>query len=584
MSTVSSDAPDKALTNQQVADIFDTIADMLQLKGEIIHRVMAYRRAAESIRELPRDLRAVAAEGKLQEIDGIGKTLEEKIQEMLDTGHLKFYDELQQEVPPSLVEILRINGVGPKKAMLFYKELGIKTVDELKAAAEGDKLAGLPGVGPKSAKKILEGIASLAATTERVRIDLALVAAERLLRNLLTAPGALQGHVGGSIRRGRATIGDIDLLVASQDAEPIMQAFITDEQVGRVAAHGPTKSSVELVNGRLCDLRVLPPERYGTALVYFTGGQAHNIHLRALAQERDLTLNEWAFTRPDGSEILCATEEEVYRTLDLQYIPPEMREDRGEIEAAAAGKIPRLIEIGDIRSDLHMHTNWSDGKLSVREMAEAARSHGLLHIVITDHSQSLGVANGLTVERLRAQRQEIRQVDSEMGPGFRVFQGVELEIRTDGQLDYPDEILAELDVVVASLHSGLRQDRAQVTERLLTAIRNPNVDIIGHPRGQLIPDRPGADLDMDAVFAAAKETGTVLEINANPHRLDLDDAHARRAVEMGVMLSIDTDSHAPGEFDVLRYGIMTARRAWVRPENVINTWPTEHFIRWMQSK
>jgi DNA polymerase (family 10) len=280
---------------------------------------------------------------------------------------------------------------------------------------------------------------------------------------------------------------------------------------------------------------------------------------------------------------VCETEEQVYQQLGLPYIPPELREDRGEIEAGYAGKLPHLIDISDIRSDLHMHTDWSDGKLTVRQMAEAARAHGLSHIVITDHSQSLGVANGLSVERLRAQREEIRRVDAEMGPNFRVFQGVEMEIRSDGTLDYPDEVLAELDVVIASLHSGLRQPREQVTARLLNAIRNPHVDIIGHPRGQLIPNREPADLDMDAVFAAAKETGTVLEINANPQRLDLDDAHAQRAVQLGVLLSIDTDAHSAGEFDLLRYGITTARRGWVEAQNVINTWPIERFVNWMKS-
>ena len=580
---VSTDTPDHALTNREIADTFDTIADMLQLKGEIIHRIMAYRRAADSIREYPRDIRVMTAEGKLQEIDGVGAVLEEKIRELLETGHLRFYDELRAEIPPGLVDILRINGVGPKKAMQFYKELGIQTVEELKAAAESGKIGKLPGMGTKTEKKILEGIASLATNSERVRIDVALTAAERIMELVLQQPGVLRGDIGGSIRRGRPTIGDIDLVVASNEAEPIMETFVTNPQVARVINHGPTKSTIELLNGRLCDLRVLPPERYGTALAYFTGGQLHNIHMRALAQERGLTLNEWAYTRPDGSEILCETEEEVYRVLDLPYIPPELREEHGEIEAAYAGKLPHLIEASDIRSDLHMHTNWSDGTLSVRQMAEAARAHGLSYIVITDHSQSLGVANGLTVERLRAQRVEIDEANAEMGPEFRIFQGTEMEIRTDGQLDYPDEVLAELDVVIASLHSGLRQDRAQVTARLLSAINNPHVDIIGHPRGQLILNREGADLDMDAVYAAARETGTVLEINADPHRLDLDDVHARRACELGVMLSIDTDSHTASGFDVLRYGITTARRGWVEPQNVINTWPVDKFIEWLHS-
>jgi DNA polymerase (family 10) len=363
-----------------------------------------------------------------------------------------------------------------------------------------------------------------------------------------------------------------------------MDRFVALPIIHSVIGRGPTKCSVELSNGLLCDLRIIPPENYGAALVYFTGSQAHNIKLRALAQAQGWSLNEWAFTATDGSDkqSLYETEAEVYQQLGLAWIPPELREDRGEIEAAGAGTLPTLITLGDIHSDLHMHTTWSDGKLSVREMADLAKSRGLHHIVITDHSQSLGVANGLTVERLWAQRDEIRRVDAEMGPNFRVLQGIELEIRADGQLDYPDEVLAQLDVVIASLHVGLRQERAQVTGRLLNAIRNPHVDIIGHPRGRLIPDREPADLDMDAVFAAAAETDTALEINANPHRLDLDDTHAQRAMELGIKLAINCDAHGAADFEMLRYGIATARRGWVRPQQVINTWTTEQFIRWLQ--
>jgi DNA polymerase (family 10) len=503
----------------------------------------------------------------------------------VETG-LEFYERLE-EIPMGLVDMLRVNGVGPKRAMLFYKELGIASVPALEAAAREGKLSQLSGMGAKSEKKILESIEALArrsAAGERTRIDLAQAAARRMLDTLLEVPSALHGDIAGSLRRGRATIGDIDLLVASYDAAPIMETFVTHPSVVRVMGHGPTKSSVELVNGQQCDLRILPPERYGTALCYFTGSQAHNIRMRELALGLGLSLNEWAYTPENGGEeILCATEEEVYQQLGLPWIPPELREDRGEIEAAREGHLPRLIQQSDIRSDLHMHTTWSDGKLSIREMAELARERGLSHIVITDHSQSLGIANGLTVERLRAQRNEIRAVDSEMSPDFRVFQGVELEIRADGQLDYPDDVLAELDLVVASLHTGLRQERAQVTERLLAAIRNPHVDIIGHPRGRMIPDREPADLDMDAIFAAARETDTALEINANPHRLDLDDTHARQAIEMGIRLAVDTDAHSASDFDVLPFGILTARRGWVRPEDVINTWTTEQFLAWLES-
>ncbi|MFN8418079.1 MAG: DNA polymerase/3'-5' exonuclease PolX [Anaerolineae bacterium] len=581
-----SERPPSSLSNRDIADVFDTVADMLQLKGEIIHRILAYRRAAESIRELPRDIKTVYAEGQLESIDNVGGTLAEKITELLTTGELTFLNKLKAELPETLVSVLRINGVGPKKAMQFYKELGISTVPELEAAAREGRLAPLPGMGAKSEKKIIEGIEALSRQSSRVRIDIATSTAEGILAQLLALPQALWGNVAGSTRRGRATIGDLDLLVCSRDAAPIMDLFVTMPNVATIHGHGPTKSSVELLNGLQCDLRVLPPENYGAALVYFTGSQAHNITLRALAQEQGYTLNEWAFTATDGSgkQILCEKEEEVYQQLGLDWIPPELREDRGEIEAARAHQLPRLIEIGDIKSDLHMHTEWSDGKLTVREMAERARLRGFQHICITDHTQSLGIANGLTVERLLAQREEIRKVDAEMSAAhnFRVFQGVEMEIRADGNLDYPDEVLAELDFVIASLHVSLRQERAVITQRLLNAIRNPHVDMIGHPRGQLIPDREPADLDMDAVFAAAKETDTVLEINANPHRLDLDDAHARRAVELGIKLAIDCDAHAPEEFELLRYGIATARRGWVKATDVINTWSTDEFVRWLK--
>jgi DNA polymerase (family 10) len=333
------------------------------------------------------------------------------------------------------------------------------------------------------------------------------------------------------------------------------------------------------------DLVMIPPERWGTALVYFTGSKTHNIHIRELARQKGLTLNEHAFTSLNGGdETLCATEEEVYATLGLEWMPPEIREDWGEIELAAEGKIPNLINLDDIRADLHMHTVWSDGKFTVREMATAARACGLQYIVITDHSRGATIANGLTVERLLAQQEEVRAVDAEMSPNLRIFHGTEMEIRADGTLDFPDEVLAQLDFVIASLHVGLRQPREQVTERLLNAIRNPNVDLIGHPRGQLIPDRDPADLDMDAVFAAAREHGTALEINANPHRLDLEAQYARRAVELGIPLAIDTDAHRIEELDLMRFGILTARRGWVQAKNVLNTMPIEGFLDWLKQR
>jgi len=576
-----------SLTNRQIADVFDTVADMLEIKGEIIHRILSYRRAAESIRELPRDLRTIATEGTLTEIPAIGKTLAEKITELLETGKLEFYERLAAEVPPGVVEVLHVNGVGPKKAARFWKELNITTIAELEAAAHEGKLRGMSGLGAKSEQNILESIESLKrrAADTRTPLGVALPLAQSILDRLLAMPQVGEGTIAGSLRRGRPTIGDVDLLVTSDEAQPVMDAFVAMQEIARILGHGPTKSSVELHNGLQVDLRVLPKERWGTALSYFTGSQAHNIHLRELALKKGLSLNEHAFTPVDGGpEILCATEEAVYTTIGLPWIPPEIREDWGEIEAAQQGHLPNLITLSDLHADLHMHTTWSDGKLSVREMAEAARERGRKFIVITDHSHSLGVANGLTVERLMQQQAEIRQVDGAMGGTIRVLHGTEMEINADGGLDFPDEALAKLDFVIASLHVGLRQPREQVTARLISAISNPHVDLIGHPRGQLIPDREPADLDMDAVFAAAREHGIALEINANPHRLDLEAQYARRAAELGIPLAINTDAHRAEEMDLLSFGVLTARRGWVEAKSVLNTWPLEQFLAWIQNR
>jgi DNA polymerase (family 10) len=511
---------------------------------------------------------------------------------MLETGKLEFYDKLAQEIPPGLVEVMRINGVGPKKARLFWQQLDITGLAQLEAAARAGKLRDLPGMGEKSEQKIVQGIEALARQTGRVPLGVALPAAQVILDRLLALPQATEGALAGSIRRGRPTIGDVDILIASTDAAPIMERFVTMENVARVLGHGPTKSSVELLNGLQVDLRVLEPARWGTALIYFTGSKEHNVRLRELALTQGFSLNEHAFSPVDDSgeiiedapKILCATEEEVYTQLGLPWIAPELREDSGEIEAAQTGELPRLITLGDIRADLHMHTTWSDGTLSVREMAAAARARGRQYIVITDHSQYSSVASGLSVERILRQQGEVRQVDAEMGPDFRVFHGVEMDIRADGELDYPDDVLAKLDFVVASLHYSLRQDRAQITKRLLNAISNPHVDLIGHPRGQYIPDREPVDADMDAVFAAAAQHGTALEINANPRRLDLEAQYARRAVELGIPLAINTDAHSADQMDLMLFGVVTARRGWVEADSVLNTWPVERFVAWLDSR
>ncbi len=582
-----------ALNNREIADIFDRIAEMLQIKGETIFRVMGYRNAADQIRELPRDLRVIAAAGELETIPNVGKIIAEKITEMLDTGELRFYNTLAQEIPPGVVDILHINGVGPKKAKMFWQEAGITSVEALETAARAGKLRDLAGMGTKSETKIIEGIESYKrrAADTRIRLGDALPIAESLLSRLMALPGALKGEIAGSLRRGRPTIGDVDLLIASNDPQPIMDAFVAFEEVARILGHGATKSSVELHTGLQVDLRILAPERWGTALQYFSGSQAHNIHIREIALARGFSLNEHALTPVDASgtptgadAILCAEESAVYEHIGLQWVAPELREDQGEVEAAQTRTLPTLLRLEDMRADLHMHTVWSDGKMTIREMAEAARARGRQWIVITDHSRSATIANGLSIERLLAQREEIHAVDAEFAPDFRVFHGSEVEIKANGELDFPDDILAGLDFVVASLHVGLRQPREQVTERLLNAIKNPHIDLIGHPRGQLIPDREGADLDMDAVFEAAQQTGIALEINASPERLDLEAKYARRAAQLGIPIAIDSDAHHMNDMDLLRFGILTARRGWLQPEQVINTWSLERFLAWTSKR
>jgi len=573
-------------SNQHIAQLFENIADLLQIKGDSIHRVLAYRNAGEVIRDLPRDLTAIHQEGKLTEVQGIGKTLAEKIEEILTTQNLEFWDRLTNEVPPSLLEILHINGVGPKKAKLFWQELDITTLAQLETAAQNGELQKLSGMGKKSEQKILDGIDALSRHQGRIPIGTALPIAQEILHDLLSLDVSQKGDIAGSLRRFSPTIGDVDILIASTDPRPIMERFVNRSDVDQILGHGEKKSSILLAQGVQVDLRVLPPERYGTGLSYFTGSQAHNVRLREIAKEQGLSLNEHAFSNLDSGEevILCETEEQVYETLGLSWVAPELREDRGEIEAAQQKSLPVLLEQNQIVSDLHMHTTWSDGKLTILEMAQLAQSRGLKHIVITDHSRSLGVANGLSIERLRAQAEEVRKIDTEMGEGFRVLHGTEMDIKANGDLDYPDEVLAELDFVIASLHVSLRQDRNTITERLVKAIHNPHVDMIAHPRGQLIQQRDPADLDMDQVFDAAKQTNTILEINANPSRLDLDAIHARRAAEEGILISINTDSHQGEGFNVLPFGVGTARRAWLAAEQVINTWPTEQFLAWLAAK
>jgi DNA polymerase (family 10) len=574
----------KRFTNQQLADIFTRIADLLEIKGEVIYKILAYRKAADSLTSLGRDINDIQREGKLTEIPGVGKAIAEKIDELLTTGKLEFLEKLEAEVPPGLVEVLQVPDLGPKKVALFWKQAGVTNLAELEAAARAGKLRTLPGMGEKSEARILAGIEALARRSDRVPLGKAWPFAQSLMALLRAVPGVQAVEAAGSLRRMRATVGDIDLLAAASDSAAVMQAFINHPDVIRIEGQGETKASVEFSHNLRAQLWVHPPERFGTALQYATGSKDHNVRLRELALKRGLSLSDQAFLKPDGSELLCATEAEVYATLGLPWISPELREDRGEVQAALAGELPALIETGDMRAELHSHSTWSDGTLTIRQMAEAARSRGLKVLAITDHSASLGVAGGLSLDELRAQRLEIDAVQAELGDAIRLLQGCEVEIRADGALDFPDEALADLDIVIAALHTSLRQPRDQVTERLLKAMRNPHVDVIAHPSGRLIPNREGADLDMEAVLATALDHGVALEINAHPSRLDLEDIYARRAWQMGIRLCINTDAHSASDLDMLPFGVATARRGWVQAQHVVNTWQPEGLLGWLRGR
>ena len=573
------------MNNRQLADTFTLIGNLCEIKGEVIYVVLAYRKASESLMSLPREASEYWKEGKLREIPGVGKAIAEKIDELLTTGKLAFLEKLKQEIPPSLADWLQVPGLGPKKIALIWKTLDITTLAQLEAVAKEGKLRDLPGMGAKSETAILEGLASLSRRSGRIPLGRAYPLAQDIMATLKKVKGVVDAAPAGSLRRMRSTVGDLDILVAAKDSSTVMEAFVKLPGVSRVLGKGETKSSIEFTDGVRAQVWVHPPAKFGTALQYATGSKDHNVQLRQLALEKGLSLSEHSFAKTKGKgEIFCATEEEVYKTLGLPWIPPELREDHGEVQAAKANKLPKLIEVKDIKADLQTHSTWSDGKLSMLEMARAAVKRGIKVIAFTDHSASLGVTGGLKMEDHKKQAAEIKKIQKQLDDSILVLHASEVEIKADGSLDYPDEFLASLDLVLASMHTSLRQPREKVTERVINAIRNPHVDIIGHPTGRLIPDREGADLDMEAILQAAAETGVAMEINAHPARLDLDDVYARRAKELGIPLSINTDSHSEEDFDNLFYGVATARRAWLTKDDVINCWSTKKLLDWLKKR
>jgi DNA polymerase (family X) len=563
-----------ALDNVAIARILGEIADLLEIKGENPFKIRAYRNGADIIANHPHDV-ATLDVNQLREIPGIGKDLAARIREIADTGDAQFHRELLAEFPPTILDLLHLQGVGPKTVATLYTQLGVRTLDELERAATDGRIRALKGMGPKKEALILKAIDERRQHGGRHLLPDTHDAAAALVAYLREHAPSAQIEPVGSLRRGSDTCGDIDILATGADPS-LMDHFVGYKLVERVLGHGETKSSVRIRGGFQADLRLVPPESRGAAMQYFTGSKAHNIALRDRAIARNLKLNEYGLFRvSDDVRIAGATEEEIYSALDLALVPPELREDRGELDAAERHDLPRLIEHSDLRGDLHMHTTETDGRHGLVEMADAARAAGLEYIAITDHSQALAMANGLDETRALAHAARVRAADGQHG--VRLLAGIECDILPDGTLDLADDCLAALDIVIASVHSAFNQDRQQMTERLLRAIENPHVDIIGHPTGRLLLKRSPYALDIDAVIDAAARHKVALEINSQVDRLDLNDSQARLARDRGVGIVISSDAHAQNALGVTRWGVVQARRAWLTADDVLNTRPFSEF-------
>lgn len=566
------------MKNRELASLFDRMADLLEFKGENPFKVNAYRRAARVIGDLTEDIEERSASGTLGKIPGIGAAIAKKVAEYLETGRIARFEEAREGVSDDLIALLDLPGLGPKTLRQLHDALGIENLADLQQAIESGDLEALPGFGKKKAENLLRGIQRYAQSKERMPLGKALGIATELTEALRSSAGVHRIEAAGSLRRMRETVGDIDLLATGADGPAIIGAFVRLPLVNEVLAAGDTKGSVIVADGRQVDLRVVDKDAYGAALAYFTGSQAHNIRLRGIARERGLKINEYGIWRGD-ERIGGENEEDIYTALDMPWIPPELREDRGEIEAAQARALPHLVERAHIRGDLHVHSTYSDGAATLEEIAAHARQLGYTYVAITDHSQSLHIANGLSEERLYRQIEEIERINRTLS-GFRLLSGTEVDIKSDGTLDFPDDLLARLDLVIASVHSGFKQSEDRITGRLLSAIHHPHVDIIGHPTGRLLTTRDAYAVDLERVIEAAAETGTALEINAYAERLDLDDLHCRRAKDMGVKLAIGTDSHRLEQMDIMHLGLGVARRGWLEPSDVINTWAVGELIAW----
>jgi DNA polymerase (family 10) len=566
--------------NLEIAKLFNEIADLLEIKDENVFKIRAYRRAAMNLESLTEEIESVAERGGLTEIAGIGKDLAAKIGQALETGRIEYLEELRKEIPRGVVELMEIPGVGPKTAKLLFEKLQVDSVEKLEALAQEGKLLGLPGIKQKTIENILKGIQVVKKGRERMLLGRALPLAREIVQALEKLPQVRKISMAGSLRRMRETVRDFDLLITSTKPAKVMEAFIALPQVAEVLAHGETKATVRHREGIQMDLRVVEPECFGAALQYFTGSKDHNIRVRELASRKGLKVSEYGvFKEATGTRIAGATEEEVYKAIGLPYIPPELREDTGEVEAALEGRLPDLLTLDDLRGDLHAHTNWSDGHHQLEALVQAAHRKGYEYIIVSDHSRSSTVAGGLSEEKLLEQIGKIHALNKKYR-NFRILTGSECDILADGRLDYSDRVLAQLDIVLCAVHSRFKQGRAEMTARIVKALSNPYVSILAHPTGRLIGERDPYDVDLEAVFAAAKQHGKAVEINAQPSRLDLNDHHARRAKELGVKISIDTDTHFLDQLENMALGVATARRAWITKADVINTMPLGKLLVW----
>lgn len=559
------------MRNQEIAEVFYQIADLLEIKGELPFKVRAYRRAAQRIETLEKDIEEIYRQGKLKSIPGIGESMARKIEELIETGKLRYLEDLKREIPEELIRLMDIPGLGPKKALVLYKKLGITTIDQLREACKQGRLRMLEGFGEITERNIMRGIEMMEESKGRALINVAYDDGYRIVEYLRQNKDVLKIEIAGSLRRMKETIGDIDILVSSLNPDSIMDMFVKYPYVKEVLVKGSKKTSVILKDGMQVDVRVVRPESFGAALQYFTGSKDHNIQIRNLAIKKGLKINEYGVFKKDTDEYIAGrTEEEVYRVIGLQYIEPELRENRGEIELAQQGKLPKIVKYEDVKGDFHIHSTWSDGTSSIEDIARKGEEMGLKFVGIADHSPSLKVAHGLSEEKVMEKIKEIRKLQEKFE--IRIFAGTECDIKPDGTLDYSNKVLKELDFAYAAIHSRFKMSRKEMTERIIKAMENEYINMLAHPTVRLIGKRDPIDVDLEKIFEAARETGTFLEINAFPDRLDLNDVHAKAAKEMGAKMVIGTDSHAIDHMRFLKFGVAMARRGWLEKEDILNTY------------